>query len=329
MKYVRVLAFAAGSLVAVQAVLAIGCSSTSSTAPGGDSGAGRDATADVGQDAALDARPDAAADVTVDVGPDATVDTGQDVAVDSAPDVVVDTGADAVVDSGINLGDVGVFDGSVVQYAPQVAAAICDRIAECCGTAGDAATFEWNKCMNFYLPFGFAGSNEGAALVDGGSVTVNPSQAQQCLSGIQAIDCTANVITSALAVQLYQTCFGAFTGTLPLAAPCQTTVQCAPGGYCGPQDAGADGAVGTCQALEGAGGPCAQLGPTSYTASQRCVARTSAPVTRDSFATTRTPQGTFSTLRRGPVPRTCHSTPAVRSPWTAQASSATPGRTSR
>ncbi len=273
MKHLRTLAYLAVALVGVGALFAVasvGCSSSSNPPPSTKDGGREAATETGGPEAQVGDAPSESATTDSTMPADSGAPTDSGVPADS--EVPTDSGtltdSGALTDSGFIVPDSGIIvpmDASVAQYAPLVAAAICDRIAACCGTAGDASTFGWGSCTAYYLAQGFNGSNAGAALVEAGTVTENPAQAQDCVSAIEAISCPANAVSAAQETQLFATCFGAFTGTVAAGAPCATTLECVPGTFCNP---GADASSGTCQALVDAGGPCGQYGAGSYNASQ-------------------------------------------------------------
>jgi hypothetical protein len=216
-------------------------------------------------------------------GMDATIDVVEDtlVARDTAPPSDASPGADADASAHPDA-DAGVSDSSTSvtaqSFPAQLAAARCNVVAACCGTTGDAATFDWQSCYNSMLPGGFQGSSTGSNLVDGGNVTFNPTQAQLCLDTFAAADCTSNEITSTEETQLFQACFAAYRGTLDGGSPCASTIECSPGNFCLPVDGGVGdaGAIGLCQALVGVGGPCALLGANQSTDQAVCSYRGSA-----------------------------------------------------
>jgi hypothetical protein len=244
-RLVPVLAFGV-TVSAACALVAAGCGSSSSSSKQ-DAGAESDGTLDALEETTVpqDATPpsDAGAGPDGDAGPSG------------------EAGMSHTNDSG--TGDSSTSASLTAESFPGlVAAALCTTTANCCGTSGDAATFNWQGCFNSKLPNGFGGSAIGSNLLDGGHVTFNAAQAQTCLDTISAVDCAANELTSAEAVQLYQSCFAAYAGTLPAGSACAATIECAPGNYCMPVDGGAGdaGAIGSCQALAGAGGACGFLG---------------------------------------------------------------------
>jgi hypothetical protein len=232
--------------------VAAGCGGDSTSNSPQDAGGGIDATIDVLEDAV--AAQDSAPFSDGAVGPDADADA--DAATKPDADADAEAGA-ADSSSGLNA-----------QTFPSVlATAFCNTIAACCGTAGDAATFNWQSCYNIEFANGFKGINtNGANLVDGGNVTFNVAQAQRCLDLFAAADCTSNQLTSTEETQLFQSCYAAYVGTLATGSPCAGTIECAPGNFCMPVDGGVGdaGAIGLCQALAGVGQACGGQTVCSY-----------------------------------------------------------------
>ncbi len=246
-RLVPVLAGLLGTSGAWGAALAACSSSSSSSQDAGSS----DATTDGESDGQSEAQADTG------VGTDAVADssTGQ-------PDTSTTTDTGSPVDTGAPDGDAGlpdtyVYDASAALAFPgQVAAALCTAAASCCGTSGDASTFNWSLCYNGELGGGFGGSNAGANLFSAGNITFNPAAAEACLTAIGQIDCTTNQVPSAEEVQLFQSCYAAYSGTLPAGSSCQGSIECAPGNFC----LQSDGGTGVCQALVGDGGACGAIG---------------------------------------------------------------------
>lgn len=210
-----------------------------------------------------------------DAGQDSTADAKNvsDAGADQGDGTVSDTGSGGDADGSVATDSS--LDGSlsITTFATQVAATFCSRIAACCGTSGDAATFAWSTCIADQLPTGFKGSSTGAYLVSAGHVTFNATAAQACLDGLEMIDCTANQVVSQVSAQLYANCFGAYTGTLSAGAPCNASIECTSGNYCLPLDGGTvdGGATGVCTALAGDGGACNQLGTNATYESAQSV----------------------------------------------------------
>ncbi len=221
----------------------------------GEAGSGDAATSD--GDAASDGNAAADSDAA-SVGPDAS-EAGMDADnADSDAGAIVDASGDAVADAADSASA-----PTAATFPSLLAAAYCDTIAACCGTSGDAAAFNYSFCYNSFLPGGFKGSNTGANLVSRGNVAFSSAQAQLCLNDIAAADCNSNQITSAEQVQLFQSCYSAYSGTLSTGAACAGTIECAPGNYCLPADGGTvgdAGAIGYCEPLVGSGGSCAAFG---------------------------------------------------------------------
>jgi hypothetical protein len=236
-------------------VIAIGCSGTNST-PGSDGGV-PDATID-GQAETTTPEGDAGSASDGDGGPTSETGPVSDAEAAAPPDAAGSSDADAAG------GDAYSATTAVAEAFPgQLATAYCTAIAACCGTSGDAATFNWQACYNAKIPIGYGGSNSGVvALLDGGRVLFNPAQAQTCLNTIATVDCASDQIVGAQQGQLYQSCFGAYLGTVPTGSPCAGTTECAPGNFCLPVDGGMGdaGDIGLCQPLAGDGGACGLFG---------------------------------------------------------------------
>jgi hypothetical protein len=153
--------------------------------------------------------------------------------------------------------------------------ALCNNIAACCGTSGDAATFDWQKCFNGVIVAGFHGNTTGAGFADAGNIMFNATSAQACLNDLASVDCVANQVTSAEETQIFRDCFAAYSGTLQAGAACQGTIECAPGNFCLPSTGatGDGGAPGQCQPLAEAGAPCGVLGSNRGLAETVCSYR--------------------------------------------------------
>jgi hypothetical protein len=247
------------------AMFVAGCSGDNSPSP--SDGGAPDATIDgqgedvVNQDTGMRldadaglATPDAEAGVTSDAEAGAS---------DAEASIASDAEASIASDAEAGIGDSSLpITVTAATFAADLATAFCDTIAACCGTSGDAATFNWAACYSAKLAAGYSASNTGANLLDGGHVAFNASQAQTCLNTIAAADCTANQITAAEQGQLYQSCYAAYAGTLSAGSPCAGTIECAPGNFCSPTDGGIGdaGAIGLCQPLAGDGGACGVFG---------------------------------------------------------------------
>jgi hypothetical protein len=234
--------------VVSSALVATGCGGDDTTSPPGDGGGG-DVTIN----------PDAPTEDVVQ-----PVDTGSppnDGGRDAPTDSPVDAPADAPVDA-------APADASAMLAFPlDVARAICNRFASCCTGGGDASAsaFDMNLCLGSYGNFGYQGSSEGSNRLANGNVVFDATQAQSCLSQIAAIDCSANLRTSAQEKAIRSACFGALAGKLAAGSPCADAVECAPGLYCTPGGAPANdaGYTGICTALRGTGGACDDFGVTN------------------------------------------------------------------
>jgi hypothetical protein len=230
--------------------MGVGCSSSSSGGATVDGGPG-DATTDTKQ-------PDVVVEASGDTGAGADADAATHDADAATPEDSAAPDADA------GLPDVGALEGGANEFGLQVAVALCDRIAACCGTSADAATFDRESCLIGQVTEGFHGSNLGTQFLDGGNVTFNASVAKLCIDTISSMGCVPDQITSAQEMVLFQSCLGAFTGQLTVGSSCQDSIECAPGSFCLPADAGA-GPVGLCQPLAGDGGACGVFPGTADT----------------------------------------------------------------
>jgi hypothetical protein len=266
-RFVPILAGMLGS-TALWAASSTGCSG------GGNSTSGA-------QDAASDSTSidSSSTDTGVDSSTSDTgspgIDTGSPPADTGSPPADSSTPPADASDSGAGPdADAGSYDASAAAtaFVAQVATAICDDYALCCGQTPDAGTFNWQKCYQAFLPQGYQGSSAGYSLIANGNVNFDPNSAQSCLSQLAAVDCKNNQITASEITQLSQACFAAFTGTLSAGSPCFATIECTPGTFCLPTDGGAGdaGQIGTCQALAGQGGACGILGSGSVAAQSVC-----------------------------------------------------------
>jgi hypothetical protein len=173
-----------------------------------------------------------------------------------------DTGTSPTSEAGPD-GEAGVAL-TLTTFPGMVAAALCNRFENCCPAPEAGKIFDTNGCIQRFINNGYSGSLTGQSLIDGGHVTFNLAQAQSCLSQIAAIDCSANLRTSAQEEAILAACYGALSGTLAAGAPCTDPIECAPGQFCDPKDAG-DGSV--CAPLRTAGESCADFGSTNYAGS--------------------------------------------------------------
>jgi len=286
MKYFsRVVPIFAG-VVAVNGALgsvAAGCGSNNASNSSPEDG-GMDATTDSGGDVAQqgDAVQESAA-MDAPVGPDAGAADADANAADadaSAADAEGDgaQGLDANAgpdgDAGGADSPVG-YEGTAATFPGQVAATVCERVANCCGTSADAATFNFAACYADLLPSGYNGSNTGSNLLDGGHVVFNAVAAQACLGALNQIDCQTNEIPAAIQTLAYMNCFAALSGTLPAGSPCAGTIECSSGNFCLPLDGGVGdaGAIGLCQAIVGDGGACGNLLGTPSASQAACSYR--------------------------------------------------------
>jgi len=150
-------------------------------------------------------------------------------------------------------------------FPTQVAAALCDRGANCC-FGGPSPRFNTARCQGDYLAGGFQNSNEGTQYLDGGNVAFDPVSAQACLSQIAAIDCSTNQLTSANMKVLLPDCFGALHGTLGVGSPCRDSIECATGEFC--DSVVEAGVPAKCQPLRAFGASCSDFGTAAMSLSQ-------------------------------------------------------------
>ena len=278
----RIVLLSAGILGATGAWGASGCGSNG----GSTSSGGPDATADaedaqedvsqIDTSTGADSQPDTSpidtgtgADSQPDTSP---IDTGTgadsqpdtspiDTGTDSQPDTFVATDAGADADGGAPTDaseDTYVYDASAhLAFPPQQAAARCAALASCCGTSGDAATFNWAQCVADTLATGgFKGSTSGVSYAPYGNINFNTASAASCLADFGQINCGSDSIPSSAEIALYQNCFGAYAGTLGVGAACHASIECQNSEYC---TVAADGGTGVCAPLQGAGGPCGTI----------------------------------------------------------------------
>jgi hypothetical protein len=153
-----------------------------------------------------------------------------------------------VVDAGSD--DAQEASTAIATFVAEVSSAWCERVAACCGTILDALTFNPSSCQGAYAA-GPEGVLAGVAHVaDAGRVQLNASEADYCLRGIAAIDCTANLISAAEHAALIDGCAAAVGGVQQLNQACTVDVECAGNQFCS-----GDGG-GTCEQLSMDGGLC-------------------------------------------------------------------------
>lgn len=242
--------------------LGVGCSSN-----GGSPSGGPDATAD-----AEDAQSDVT-QVDTSTGTDSqAADTFVADTFVADTFVATDTGTGADADGGTPIDAApDVYDASLLlAFPPQQAAARCAALAACCGMSVDASTFNLAQCVSDTLQAdGFKGSTAGVIFAPYGNINFNAASAAACLNDFTQINCTTDQIPSAAEIQLYQDCFGAYSGTLPVGAACHATIECQPGEYCN----GVDG--GVCAAVASVGGQCGTVSqnPADITPQSQCSYR--------------------------------------------------------
>jgi hypothetical protein len=208
----------------------------------------------------------------IDATADGAMDTGADVnQSEDAPSEGASSDGGVEGAAGDGGGDAAPDSSAMFAFATQVAAAYCDRVANCCFGSADASAFNRTYCMQIMLPYGWDGCNQGTNVLDGGNVIFDPAKANSCLQDIAALDCAANTLTTAQNQHLLSDCFGALTGTLPHNAACADSIECAPGTFCRLAN---DGGPGVCTSLRGAGAPCGDFGGGNYAiADQACSYR--------------------------------------------------------
>jgi hypothetical protein len=186
-----------------------------------------------------------------DAGPIETPDA------DAGPIGTPDADAGPII---ADAGDAGEGGLNINSFPGLVASALCNRLENCCPAPAAGQIFNMNSCISLDLSFGYAGSSEGQSFISGGHVAFDATKAQSCLSQIAAIDCTANLLTSAQQQSILAACYGALSGTQQIGQPCSDAIECAPGAFCEPQDGG--GSV--CAALRTTGQPCSDFGASGY-----------------------------------------------------------------
>jgi hypothetical protein len=249
------------ALAAAWGAVVAGCDSSGTQVTTGDAAADQTTDAPKGDSAPEAGGGDSSEDGQGDASPDGPTEATSDGS---------DGGTGMVGDSQAPM-----FDGSALDFEEKVAEALCNNIAACCGTSGDAATFGWQACVASQLAGGFHGSSTGAVLASGGNVVFNTAKAAACLNELASVDCVANQVTGPEQTQIFQDCFAAYTGTLPVGSACHQPIECAPGNFCNPVDGGVGdaGAIGLCQPLVGVGGACGFLGANVNVAQSACSYR--------------------------------------------------------
>jgi hypothetical protein len=154
--------------------------------------------------------------------------------------------------------------GPIPAFLTQVTATLCTKLQTCCAGPLEGGTFNMAQCTASLAATGYAGMNFGAAYaLEAGVLTYDPARAASCLTDINAIDCTSNVITSAQQQAILTDCVAAVQGSLSGDAGCLYSVECAPGTFCAtPPTAGGPG---TCVPLRGDGGACGNFGSLANT----------------------------------------------------------------
>lgn len=199
---------------------------------------------------------------TVDGGPpdSATPETSRpdaNVEDSDVPDVVTDA---PNPDAGLKLDT----------YANEVAGALCDALTRCCfgltnvpeGGAVDGGTFDRPECIALYREAGFESSLYHSDALTKGNVTLDQAKGAECLQKIRAMSCN---ISGADFKAVRTSCFAAVTGKLAANQPCRSSIECAPGHFCSPDqpDAALNGVgttvYGKCAPLKASGQNCSIL----------------------------------------------------------------------
>jgi hypothetical protein len=203
----------------------------------------------------------AAAALAVGCGGDDTVvgypgDGGSEASVDSSSDTSIpDSGSDAFsFDAGPP--DLGKFYLQITQTG-------CAWLESCCGGPAD---FDMNSCLSSFSPAtgGFLFTSPVEDPIDGGGqVTLDTAQANQCLSLIQGLSCSAP-FTSTEMKAIRDACTGAIVGNIPAGSTgCQATIECQFPSHCEVDS-------GTCTAPYDAGAPCVAPGDSVLDSLSRC-----------------------------------------------------------
>jgi hypothetical protein len=199
---------------------------------------------------------------------------GQDVQVndvqgnDVLGDVVADVQTHDVVDAGGPDVD---SSAAIPPFLTSLATAFCAKVKACCANEmPTGTTFDTNGCIAVNTPVGYQGTALGMADIQEAGVPLkfDPAKAAACLADINAIDCTANALTTAQQIAILTDCTDAISGEYSAGTPCVASIECGSGMFCktpAPGTLGPDGGpvAGTCTALRGAGGPCGDFGDIS------------------------------------------------------------------
>lgn len=226
MKNLRLIGFTTAALITASAAVLAACSSDTTVSASGDGGGQPEgSTFEAGTDSGGS-----------DAGADSTTP-------DAAPD-----GSD--VDAGLSL----------VNFADQVADAMCSTLSRCC--YGDAkldggapvdggGTYDRAHCVNVFKASGFEGSLNGFEGLTG-KAALDQASGADCLKKLQALTCS---LAGAEFDAARTACFSALHGTQAATQPCKRAVDCAPGNFCdAPANTG-----GTCAPLHATDGTCSSF----------------------------------------------------------------------
>lgn len=179
---------------------------------------------------------------------DATVPDG------AQPDRVVPPTEAGPTDGGTDAtADADAEPPNLDNFPEQMTGAMCDVFKRCCAAQGQAA-FDYAKCTGEQRNgWEYSLAGVGAAR-DAGAVTFDEPKARECLQRIAALSC--DTVGSADYKAITAACFAAAIGKKAANAPCSASLECAPGHYCGTEDAGAT----TCLPLRAVGTTCTERG---------------------------------------------------------------------
>jgi hypothetical protein len=222
-------------------------------------------------------------DTGIDTGTDTGAETGTGMMDSGGDTLVADTGPDVVTteeggtDAGPD-GDAGCTapNAQAVAWPARLSQAVCQHFASCCFPA-NPGMFNLAQCEADNAGYGWENSVPTSQsefntcnAMGAPSITIDPSQAINCLNAISSLPCA--VVSAAQYGGVTAACNqGVLSGTVPIGqGGCTSAFQCVPGAYC---DTRVDG--GVCSALVGAGQSCTQapvdqacsylgLGPQAY-----------------------------------------------------------------
>lgn len=243
----------AGGLLAVGGALAVGACGDDTTGATGDSGA--DTGGDVAADTTTDSpQEEAQADSPSESSQDAPVpETGPSEAGKDATNDAADAG-DASDATGDAPFDASALAAMELAYANAESAALCQWTINCCPGGLDSGTYSLAACESSAAGYGWeANLPSDYGLFSRGFIAFDPNRGNACVQAIQALPCGNQTAAQYQAVT--QACEFVFTGTLSVNSPtaCQSSFECADGGFC---DVPTDGGPGACTPLATQGQPC-------------------------------------------------------------------------